>query len=110
MTHLDELRANYRITRRWQPQMGEDERARGVAAWRRGVDRTLDWRRGSRTMLERTGIAAAPRKARDSVRWSRQLVERARQELERSPMNAGGIVRGPGGCPLSASPFVIGAK
>jgi hypothetical protein len=32
MTHLDELRAKYRITRRWQPQMGEDERARGVAA------------------------------------------------------------------------------
>jgi hypothetical protein len=22
--------------------MGEDERARGVAAWRKGVDRTLD--------------------------------------------------------------------
>jgi glycerol kinase len=38
----DELRANYTITRRWQPQMGEDERARGVAAWRKGVDRTLD--------------------------------------------------------------------
>jgi glycerol kinase len=38
---LDELRTNYTITRRWQPQMGEDERARGVAAWRRGVDRTL---------------------------------------------------------------------
>jgi hypothetical protein len=28
-------------------------------------------------------IVVAPRKARDSVRWSRQLVERARQELER---------------------------
>ena len=38
---LDELRAKYTITRSWQPQMGEDERARGVAAWRRGVDRTL---------------------------------------------------------------------
>jgi glycerol kinase len=38
---LDELRANYEITRRWQPQMGQDERARGVAAWRQGVDRTL---------------------------------------------------------------------
>ncbi len=38
---LDELRANYTITRRWQPQMGEDERDRGVAAWRDGVDRTL---------------------------------------------------------------------
>jgi glycerol kinase len=39
---LDELRANYTITRRWQPHMGEEERARGVAAWRKGVDRTLD--------------------------------------------------------------------
>ena len=38
---LDELRANYTITRRWQPHMNEDERARGVAAWRDGVDRTL---------------------------------------------------------------------
>jgi glycerol kinase len=39
---LDELRANYTITRRWQPQTNADERARGVAAWRRAVDRTLD--------------------------------------------------------------------
>jgi glycerol kinase len=39
---LDELRANYTITRRWQPQMSSDERADGVAAWRRGIDRTLD--------------------------------------------------------------------
>ena len=31
---LDELRANYTITRRWQPEMDSDERARGVAAWR----------------------------------------------------------------------------
>jgi glycerol kinase len=38
---LDELRANYAIARRWQPQMGSAERADGVAAWRRAVDRTL---------------------------------------------------------------------
>jgi glycerol kinase len=38
---LDELRANYTITRRWQPGMDAEERARGVAAWRSGVDRTL---------------------------------------------------------------------
>jgi glycerol kinase len=38
---LDELRANYTITRHWQPAMDPDERARGLAAWRRGVDRTL---------------------------------------------------------------------
>ena len=38
---LDELRANYTITRRWQPEMDGEERARGVADWRRGVDRTM---------------------------------------------------------------------
>jgi glycerol kinase len=38
---LDELRANYTTTRRCQPQMNSDERADGVAAWRRAVDRTL---------------------------------------------------------------------
>jgi glycerol kinase len=38
---LDELRANYTITRRWQPHMGQAERARGVAAWHDGVERTL---------------------------------------------------------------------
>jgi glycerol kinase len=38
---LDELSENYAITRRWQPSMGAEERARDVAAWRRGVDRTL---------------------------------------------------------------------
>jgi len=38
---LDELRANYTITRRWQPEIGADERADGLASWRRAVDRTL---------------------------------------------------------------------
>jgi glycerol kinase len=38
---LDELRANYEITRRWQPQMDSNERSEGIGAWRRGVDRTL---------------------------------------------------------------------
>jgi len=38
---LDELRANYTIARRWQPRMGASERADGIAAWRRAVDRTL---------------------------------------------------------------------
>jgi glycerol kinase len=38
---LDELRANYTTTRRWQPHMDSDERADGVAAWHRAVDRTL---------------------------------------------------------------------
>jgi glycerol kinase len=38
---LDELRANYAITRRWHPEMDSDERADGVASWRRAVARTL---------------------------------------------------------------------
>jgi glycerol kinase len=38
---LDELRANYATTRRWEPGMDDDHRTRGVAAWRQGVDRTL---------------------------------------------------------------------
>jgi glycerol kinase len=46
---LDELRANYTITRRWQPKMDAEERARGVAAWRSGVDRTLGLTRPSGT-------------------------------------------------------------
>ena len=39
---LDELRANYTTTHRWEPAIGGDERARGVAAWRQGIDRTLN--------------------------------------------------------------------
>jgi glycerol kinase len=38
---LDQLRANYAITRRWQPAMDPDQRAAGLAAWHRAVDRTL---------------------------------------------------------------------
>jgi len=38
---LDELRDNYTITRRWQPRMGSDERALGVADWRRAITRTV---------------------------------------------------------------------
>src|SRR3954451_15624885 len=39
---LDELRANYAITQRWDPQMNGDQRENGIAAWRRAVERTLD--------------------------------------------------------------------
>jgi len=38
---LDELRANYAISRRWEPVMDDDTRTAGLAGWRRGVDRTL---------------------------------------------------------------------
>ena len=45
---LDELRANYSVTRRWQSRMDSDERARGVADWHRGIDRTLGLSRPER--------------------------------------------------------------
>ena len=38
---LDELRENYTISRRWQPEMDGEVRAQGVADWRRGIDRTM---------------------------------------------------------------------
>jgi glycerol kinase len=38
---LDDLRTNYTITQGWEPHMSADERARGVAGWRVGVERTL---------------------------------------------------------------------
>jgi glycerol kinase len=39
---LDELRVNYTITHRWDHAIDGDERDRGVAAWRQGIDRTLN--------------------------------------------------------------------
>jgi glycerol kinase len=38
---LDALRANYTVTRAWQPQMDGATRDRGVREWRRAVERTL---------------------------------------------------------------------
>jgi glycerol kinase len=38
---LDELRANYEIAHRWKPGMNPKERADGISAWRRAVERTL---------------------------------------------------------------------
>jgi glycerol kinase len=40
---LDELKANWSMDRTWQPRMDPDRRSRGVAAWRKAVQRTLDW-------------------------------------------------------------------
>jgi len=40
---LDELRANYTIKNRWHPRMKPEDRAEGVALWRKGIDRTLNW-------------------------------------------------------------------
>jgi len=39
----DELRDNWRESRRWAPGWTEDRRATGYAGWRKAVERTLDW-------------------------------------------------------------------
>jgi glycerol kinase len=54
---LDQLRANYEVTRDWRPEMDADDRARGVAGWRRGVERTLglaEQERGTRPVAAAT--------------------------------------------------------
>jgi glycerol kinase len=40
---LDELRAMDAVERRWQPDMTAQDRAAGIARWRKGVARSLDW-------------------------------------------------------------------
>jgi glycerol kinase len=39
----DELRANWRESRRWEPSWSADRREAGYAGWKKAVDRTLDW-------------------------------------------------------------------
>jgi glycerol kinase len=39
----DELRANWRESRRWNPAWSAEQRKAGYAGWQRAVDRTLDW-------------------------------------------------------------------
>jgi glycerol kinase len=39
----DELRANWRESRRWEPSWTAERRAGGYAGWRKAVQRTLDW-------------------------------------------------------------------
>jgi glycerol kinase len=39
----DELRANWRESKRWHPTWTEDRREAGYAGWRKAVQRTLDW-------------------------------------------------------------------
>lgn len=41
--HLDELRANWREGRRWEPRMDDAERAERLRVWRKAVTRTFDW-------------------------------------------------------------------
>jgi glycerol kinase len=40
---VDELRGLHGAVRRFQPRSDEEERRRGLARWRRGVERSLDW-------------------------------------------------------------------
>lgn len=40
---LDELRSMDRAEHRWEPCMGDAERAAGIARWHKGVERTLGW-------------------------------------------------------------------
>jgi glycerol kinase len=41
----DEIAAQWRIERRFEPDMGTDERAERLATWRRAVERSRDWAR-----------------------------------------------------------------
>ena len=40
---VDELRALWAEDRRWEPAVDEAARRRGIARWRKAVERTLDW-------------------------------------------------------------------
>ena len=39
----DDLRANWKEGKRWEPTWSEDRRAEGYAGWRKALERTLDW-------------------------------------------------------------------
>jgi glycerol kinase len=39
----DELRSNWRESRRWEPTWSDADRAAGREGWRKAVDRSLDW-------------------------------------------------------------------
>jgi len=41
--NTDELRENWNESKRWEPQWDDDQRAQGIATWRKAVERTLDW-------------------------------------------------------------------
>ncbi|MGM0428032.1 MAG: glycerol kinase GlpK [Thermodesulfobacteriota bacterium] len=40
---LEELQANWKAERTWQPHMSESERERGYRYWKKAVERTFDW-------------------------------------------------------------------
>jgi glycerol kinase len=39
----EELRERWEVDRRWEPQIGDEERDRRYAQWRKAVARTFDW-------------------------------------------------------------------
>jgi glycerol kinase len=42
-TSMDELSSNWKVDRRFEPKMSEDQREALFARWRKAVTRTLDW-------------------------------------------------------------------
>ncbi len=42
-SNLEELRRNWQADKTWQPQMGEEQRARLYRGWQKAVTRTFDW-------------------------------------------------------------------
>lgn len=40
---LDELKRNWAMDKTWQPQMSLEQRKKGIAGWKKAVQRTLDW-------------------------------------------------------------------
>jgi glycerol kinase len=40
---LEELRSNWAEDKTWQPQMDDAQRRKGIAGWRKAIERTLDW-------------------------------------------------------------------
>jgi len=41
--NLDDLRANWQVGKRWEPQMSRERRAELYAGWQKAVQRTLNW-------------------------------------------------------------------
>ncbi|MFN8486951.1 MAG: glycerol kinase GlpK [Caldilineaceae bacterium] len=41
--NLENLRANWQVDQRWQPQIDETTRNQGFAGWKKAVERTLNW-------------------------------------------------------------------
>ena len=42
-SNIEELKANWNESKRWEPQWSEDQREAGYAGWKKAVQRTLDW-------------------------------------------------------------------